>query len=170
MTKLRNLQKELGMLLNMPDSKINFSDIPELNFDKLGKPIIGKISQSNRKMKEVEMNTSNVIINLTESAIAHVLKEIQKHAAVGVRLGVKKAGCSGFKYIVDYVHTDHSYGKPVYEKEGVNIFIAEADLPILQKVQKLTVDYVREGLNGRLNFINENESGRCGCGESFTTD
>jgi iron-sulfur cluster assembly protein len=109
-------------------------------------------------------------INLTSAAAAHIQKEIKKYGAIGMRLSVVRAGCSELKYIVNYVYTDHSYGKPVYDKDGIAIFIASKDIFILQKVQKLTIDYVRQGLNSRLKFINEKETDRCGCGESFAID
>src|SRR6185312_16091132 len=96
------------------------------------------------------MHKFTINVDLTESAISHIRKEIQKHQAAGMRLGVKKAGCSGFKYVVDYAYADHPYGKPACEKEGVAIFIANEDMPILQKVQKLTIDYLHEGLHGKL--------------------
>lgn len=162
--KTESLKEELSALLNMPDEKVNFSDIPELNFDRLGKPVTGKFMCRDREVK------MSINVNLTESATTHIQKEIQKHQAIGIRLSTKKAGCSGLKYVVDYVHADHSYGEPACEKNGVAVFVANEDVSVLQKVQKLTIDYAREGLNGRLVFNNENESGRCGCGESFTTD
>lgn len=108
--------------------------------------------------------TTKNAVNFTPAAVAHVRKEIAKHKAEGLRLGVKKAGCSGLKYIVDYVYD---------VKQEDHQFLIESDLKVfvdqqsLEALTGLTVDFIREGLNGRLKFINPNEKGSCGCGESF---
>lgn len=103
-------------------------------------------------------------IQFTPAAIAHVKKEILKHQALGLRLGVKKAGCSGLKYVIDYVYQSTQEGEKIFIEKDLPIFIDAESLPIFDGV---TVDYVREGLNGVLKFINPNEKSSCGCGESF---
>lgn len=106
------------------------------------------------------------IINLTPSAINHIKKEINKHQALGLRLGVKKAGCSGLKYLVDYVYEIDKTDRVITVENELNVFINPQNLFALTG---LTLDYVKEGLNGKLKFINPNEKSSCGCGESFTT-
>ncbi len=103
-------------------------------------------------------------IRFTPSAVAHVRKEILKHQAQGLRLGVKKAGCSGFKYVIDYVYESNQEGKKILIEKDLPVFIDVESLPVFDGV---IVDYVREGLNGVLKFINPNEKSSCGCGESF---
>lgn len=102
-------------------------------------------------------------VQLTPAAIAHIKKELTKTKAVGLRLGVKKAGCSGLKYVVDYVREINASDQ-TFEIDNLTIFIDKQSIPALSG---LTVDYVREGLNGHLKFLNPNEKGSCGCGESF---
>lgn len=107
-------------------------------------------------------NKSGII--LTQAAISHIKKQIQKQLANGLRLGVKKAGCSGLKYVVDYVF-ELKNDEQEFDVEGqFKMFIDAESLAILKGV---TLDYVLEGLNGKLKFINPNEKGSCGCGESF---
>jgi iron-sulfur cluster assembly protein len=49
--------------------------------------------------------------------------------------------------------------------KDVRLVISQKDLTYLDGVQ---VDYQKKGLNEGFEFINPNESARCGCGESFT--
>jgi Fe-S cluster assembly protein SufA/iron-sulfur cluster assembly protein len=107
------------------------------------------------------------VVSFTPAAIAHLKKDIQRHQANGLRLGLKKAGCSGFKYVIDYVYQPEKTAHEIItiEKDFV-VYIDAESLPALRGV---TIDYVREGLNGALKFNNPNEKAQCGCGESFST-
>lgn len=103
-------------------------------------------------------------IQLTERAARQIRKQLDKRGAgVGLRLSVKKAGCSGFTYAVDYADAV-AEGERVYELHGVSVVVAEADLPVLNGVE---VDYAREGLSEAFRFNNPNAKGSCGCGGSF---
>ncbi len=104
-------------------------------------------------------------VTMTASAIAYVKKQIEKHQAIGLRVGTKKAGCSGFKYVVDYVFSKNADDHIFQIEPELAVYIDTESLPALQGIQ---LDYVREGLNGSLKFINPNETGSCGCGESFS--
>lgn len=106
-----------------------------------------------------------MVIQITEAAAAHIRKTLAKHdQAVGLRLGVKTSGCSGFAYDVDVaaaVDDDDS----VYEQHGVKLVVDRKSLPFLDGME---LDFVREGLNQRFEFRNPNVTGSCGCGESFS--
>jgi len=103
-------------------------------------------------------------IQLTERAAQQIRKQLDKRGkGVGLRLGVKKAGCSGFAYTVDYAEAV-AEGEHAYDLHGVCVVVAENDLPLLEGVE---VDYAREGLSEAFRFRNPNAKGTCGCGESF---
>ena len=103
-------------------------------------------------------------IQLTERAAQQIRKQLDKRGTgVGLRLGVKKAGCSGFAYTVDYAEAV-AEGEHAYDLRGVCVVVAENDLPLLEGVE---VDYAREGLSEAFRFRNPNAKGTCGCGESF---
>lgn len=104
-------------------------------------------------------------VNITHDAIIHIKKEIKKHQAMGLRIGVKKAGCSGFKYVVDYVHEKNKTDRIFSIDAELTVYIDTESLPKLYGIQ---IDYLREGLNGKLVFKNPNETASCGCGESFS--
>lgn len=50
------LHKELKALMAKPDTEIDFSDIPELDFDKLGKPVINKFYRPLKKSISIRLD------------------------------------------------------------------------------------------------------------------
>lgn len=104
-------------------------------------------------------------IELTERAARRINKQLsQRGHGVGLRLGVRKSGCSGFAYAMDYADEIGTEDK-VFEAHGAKVVIATRDLPVLDGVR---LDYRREGLNEAFKFDNPNVEAQCGCGESFT--
>lgn len=104
-------------------------------------------------------------IRLTDSAATRVQSYLEKRGGgVGLRLGVKKTGCSGFAYVVDYAD-QAAEDDVVFEDRGVKVVVSRENLPILDGTE---VDFVREGLNESFKFRNPNVKDECGCGESFT--
>ena len=104
-------------------------------------------------------------INLTENAAAHVQKMLaERQDALGLRVGTRKSGCTGFAYLVDYADEIHDDDR-ICESLGVKLVVDEASVPILDG---LTIDFVRNNvLNEGFDFINPNVKEMCGCGESF---
>ena len=103
-------------------------------------------------------------ITLTERAAKHVRGSLEKRGkGIGIKLGVKTAGCSGLAYKLEFVddppESDHSY-----ENYGVKVFV---DAKSLVYLKGTTLDFVKEGLNEGFKFVNPNVTGECGCGESF---
>lgn len=104
-------------------------------------------------------------ISLTESAANRVRAHLaQRGRGLGLRLGVKETGCSGFSYVVDYADDTRATDR-VFEDQGVKVFV---DAASLQYVDGTRIDFVRQGLNESFRFENPNIKGECGCGESFT--
>ena len=104
-------------------------------------------------------------ISLTESAAERIRSRLATRGrGLGLRLGVKASGCSGFSYVVDYADEarpdDH-----VFESAGVKVFV---DPKSLESIDGTRIDLVRQGLNESFRFDNPNVRGECGCGESFT--
>ena len=103
-------------------------------------------------------------ITLTERAADHVRGSLEKRGkGIGIRLGVKTAGCSGLAYKLEFV--DDVLGSDrAYENHGVKVFV---DAKSLVYLKGTTLDFVKEGLNEGFKFVNPNVTGECGCGESF---
>lgn len=104
-------------------------------------------------------------ITLTETAAARARTYIEKHEhGLGMRLGVRTSGCSGFAYVVkvaDAIGPDDT----VFEAHGIRLVVDRKSLPFIDGTE---LDFVREGLNEAFRFRNPNVKSACGCGESFT--
>lgn len=106
-------------------------------------------------------------LTLTASAKQHILSYLKKHQSLGLRLSVKKSGCSGLSYVMDYVDAPHEGDIIMPMAHDSLICIDKASYPYLKGMR---MDYVREGLNHKFIFENPNQTGQCGCGESFIVD
>lgn len=107
-------------------------------------------------------------IKITEKA-AEQINALMKDApdnAAGLRLTIKATGCSGNSYKMEYAKTDDDFSKDEkFEENGASVFIPKLYSWMLFGT---TIDYITDELgNTRFDFINPNEVGRCGCGESF---
>ena len=104
-------------------------------------------------------------ISLTESAADRVRTFLASRGrGLGLRLGVRKTGCSGFAYVVNYAD-DSRPDDVVFEDQGVKVFVDRESLTL---VNGTVVDFVKQGLNEAFKFSNPNVKGECGCGESFS--
>ncbi len=104
-------------------------------------------------------------ITLTENAAKQIEKQLQKRGSgIGLKLGVKTSGCSGYAYVLDYADEAAS-NDTVFEQFGVKVLVNNDDL---DKLNGIELDYTREGMNESFKFNNPNVKGECGCGESFS--
>ncbi|HTN33408.1 MAG TPA: iron-sulfur cluster assembly accessory protein [Marinobacter sp.] len=112
-----------------------------------------------------EVFTPTVAVTMTPSAVKHVRKQLDKRPeAKGIRLAIKKSGCSGFKYETQWV-TEPEPSDTVFHIDGVDLFVREADLAMVNGIE---IGFVTEGVNSTFQFLNPNATAECGCGESFT--
>ncbi len=104
-------------------------------------------------------------ISLTASAANRVRTFLANRGkGVGLRLGVKETGCSGFAYVVNYADAVET-NDVVFDNQGVKVIVDRQSLGLIDGTE---VDFVKEGLNEAFRFRNPNIKGECGCGESFT--
>jgi iron-sulfur cluster assembly protein len=104
-------------------------------------------------------------LTLTQRAVKHFALQLARHdGAVAVRLGVRPAGCSGYRYRLEYADAIGA-DDVVLVSGGIRVAVERASLPF---VQGTTLDFVKEGLAQRLRFDNPNARESCGCGESFS--
>ncbi len=105
------------------------------------------------------------MIHLTAAAAQHIKDFLaNRGSGVGIRVGVRTAGCSGLAYVLEFVDTPEPSDE-VFESFGVSVY---TDPKSLVYLNGLTMDFVTEGLNSGFKFSNPNQTGECGCGESFT--
>lgn len=105
------------------------------------------------------------MITVTEIAAQKIKESIQARGkGIGIKIGVKTAGCSGMSYVLEFVDERNSWDDE-FKSQGISIFVNSRDLVYLQGLQ---MDWQKRGLNEGFEFVNPNETGKCGCGESFT--
>jgi iron-sulfur cluster assembly protein len=106
-------------------------------------------------------------ISLTPNAAIRVKSYLEQRGhGVGLRIGVKRTGCSGWAYMIDYADAiDPS--DVVFDGGVVKVIVDSKSLELIDGTE---VDYVKEGLNEAFKFRNPNVKGECGCGESFSVD
>lgn len=105
------------------------------------------------------------MITVTSKAVNHIRKllssrDIKPH---GIKLGIETKGCSGLSYNMQFVEQPDK-GDEILKIQDINIYIdPKASLFLIGT----TMDYEEGVLESGFKFINPNEKGRCGCGESF---
>ncbi len=103
-------------------------------------------------------------ISLTPAAAERVRTFMASRGkGIGLRLGVKQTGCSGYAYVVSYAD-ELGARDVVFEVSDVKVVV---DAESLKFVDGTEIDFVRQGLNEAFKFRNPNVKGECGCGESF---
>lgn len=104
-------------------------------------------------------------ILLTENAARQIKSQLAKRGkGLGLRVGVKKNGCSGWAYTYDYADAVQSEDR-VFEAHDTRLVVDGESLEVLDGS---TLDYVKDGLKQVFKFSNPNVDATCGCGESFS--
>ena len=103
-------------------------------------------------------------ISLTQAAAERVRSFLHQDGGVGLRLGVRKTGCSGWAYTVELAE-EILADDIVYEQDDVKVVVRNDSLAFLDGS---VIDFVAEGLGSTFRFNNPNVTDECGCGESFT--
>jgi len=102
------------------------------------------------------------MLELTNNAITHILKESIEMLDPAIRVGITGGGCGGYEYVLEFANKleddDHilDFGK----------FIIVIDPTSQPYIEGSTLDFVSEGLNQSFKFANPNVAMACGCGVS----
>ncbi len=85
------------------------------------------------------------------------------HAGQLLRISVGTKGCSGLSYDMNWVEAAGANDEVVTDR-GLTVLVdRKASLFLIGT----TMDYQTQELSAGFVFVNPNEKGRCGCGESF---
>jgi len=98
-------------------------------------------------------------------AAAQRLSEIMEASdqpIAGVRVGLKKGGCAGMEYTMDYA-AEIGPMDEVIEEKGVKLLIEPQAVLFLLGTE---MDYQEGKLASGFVFNNPNQTSACGCGES----
>ena len=102
-------------------------------------------------------------VSLTPAAVKQIAKLMADGEKKGLRLGVKKGGCAGMEYTLDYVD-DVDPNDEVVEQDGARVMIAPMAQMFLFGTE---IDYEVSLLEAGFKFKNPNVTEACGCGESI---
>jgi iron-sulfur cluster assembly protein len=104
-------------------------------------------------------------ITFTENAAKRIRSQLeQRGKGLGLRLGVKKVGCSGFAYTFDFADEVRA-GDSAFEAHDATVVVDADSLPFIDGAR---LDFVKDGLKQMFSVDNPNVDNTCGCGESFS--
>ena len=104
-------------------------------------------------------------IQVTAKALKHFSKSLADKPEHLIRLSIKKSGCTGYAYVLDYVPQAQTDDQLIELSSDVQLAVSTKAAQIAKGTE---IDYVLEGVNRVIKFNNPNVIAECGCGESFT--
>lgn len=105
-------------------------------------------------------------VTLTPAAAAHIRRLMERDGHQGLRIGVKKGGCAGMEYTMDYATSVNPLDE-IVEQDGARVMIAPMAQMFLFGTE---IDYQTSLLKSGFEFRNPNVVDACGCGESIKFD
>ncbi|MEY4698081.1 MAG: hypothetical protein RIT14_2509 [Pseudomonadota bacterium] len=102
-------------------------------------------------------------VSLTPAAIRQITRLMERQGSAGLRIGVKKGGCAGMEYTMDYVDSVNPMDE-VIEQDGARVMIAPMAQMFLFGTE---IDFTSSLLESGFRFNNPNVAEACGCGESI---
>jgi len=108
--------------------------------------------------------TSFKVMSLTDRAAERLCEIIaaSDQPVAGVRVGLKKGGCAGMEYTMDYA-AEIGPSDDVIEEKGVTLLVEPTAVMFLLGTE---MDYQEDKLSSGFVFKNPNQTSACGCGES----
>ncbi|WP_371059916.1 HesB/IscA family protein [Rhodosalinus sp. 5P4] len=102
-------------------------------------------------------------VTLTPAAASQIVRLMTRDGRHGLRIGVKKGGCAGMEYTMEYVDEPDPHDE-VVEQDGARVLIAPMAQMFLFGTE---IDYETSLLEAGFRFNNPNVTDACGCGESI---
>ncbi|TBX28128.1 MULTISPECIES: HesB/IscA family protein [Nioella] len=102
-------------------------------------------------------------VTVTDAAARQISKLMESGGSQGLRIGVKKGGCAGMEYTMEYVSEIDPLDE-VVEQDGARVMIAPMAQMFLFGTE---IDYEVSLLESGFKFRNPNVADACGCGESI---
>jgi iron-sulfur cluster assembly protein len=104
------------------------------------------------------------VMKLTDRAAQRIKSILAEKGpgTAGLRLGIKKGGCAGMEYTMEWAAEQKPFDE-VVEQDGARVLI---DPKAVMYLLGTEMDYVTDKLSSQFVFSNPNQTGSCGCGES----
>lgn len=101
-------------------------------------------------------------VSITPAAAKQIARLMERQNSAGLRIGIKKGGCAGMEYTMDYVQDVNPMDETV-EQDGARVMIAPMAQMFLFGTE---IDFETSLLESGFKFRNPNVTESCGCGES----
>jgi iron-sulfur cluster assembly protein len=103
-----------------------------------------------------------ILTDIAAEKVRNFMQGQTSEAEIGLRVGVRGGGCSGFQYALalDELRDDDH----VFDTSGVRVLVDPASL---RYVEGSTVDYTENFMGSGFEVSNPNVVASCGCGSSF---
>ena len=126
---------------------------------------VGEVGKADGGMGGMGIKAKAAVIQMSEAAKARVkeLLEEDESGAKGLRVGIKKGGCSGYEYDISLTQGAKQYDE-VVEVDGVKVYV---DGTAVMHVLGSELDFYSDTITAEFRFRNPNASSTCGCGISF---
>lgn len=119
-------------------------------------------------MSSVATFDESQVLSVEPAAARHLHRHLQNSPnSVGVRIGVKDSGCSGYAYVMELTDRVPENHLRIGVDDQLALYVDVKSVPALAGS---CLRLVKEGLNETIKFDNPNAGSYCGCGESFTVD
>ncbi len=107
-------------------------------------------------------------VTLSPAAIERVNYWINKQGTgIGLHLSVERVGCSGLKYKVALAEVIAEDDHVFTVDEDLKVVVPHTSYPYIKGSH---IDYRETALKSEFVYSNPNQTGECGCGESFSVD
>ena len=105
------------------------------------------------------------LVSITPAAQRRIAALLSSQSGKALRLSVSEAGCAGKQYDFEFVEA----AGPHDEKVVCGDAIVHVDPLSLIFIIGTEIDWIENGLEKKFAFANPNQTGECGCGQSFYT-
>jgi len=105
------------------------------------------------------------ILKFCSKSIIHFSKLLQTSGNNAIFIGVKGGGCNGLKYFIKPTNEKEEKLDEVIIKDGIKIIVCGSSLMHLIGSE---VTWKEDFMGSRVEIINPNATGKCGCGESWS--
>ena len=112
-------------------------------------------------------NPEQDMVRVTDRAIRHFQRQLDKEKASAVRISIKESGCTGFAYVLELVESPKQSDIDLTPAPDFHVYLDQDAIPVIRGTE---IDYVLEGANSVVKFNNPNARDMCGCGESFNVN
>lgn len=118
---------------------------------------------SNHSAEEPINLPTKLNLTITEAALNKIKDFCTKNGKKGLRVGIKRGGCSGYSYVLELVDSPKAHDI-VLEEKCATLFI---DAASAQQLDGAEIDYVDSLQGAGFKIKNPQATKGCGCGNSF---